>query len=95
VRLRNAGSRPGKEVIQVYVADIDSSVPRPPRELKGFAAVRLAPGEATELTLALQDRDFAYWDTARHSWRIEPGRFEIQVGRSSRDIRLRRTFELA
>jgi beta-glucosidase len=95
VRLRNGGSRPGKEVVQVYVADMESSVPRPPRELKGFAVVRLAPGEATELTLALQDRDLAYWDTTRHSWRIEPGRFEVQVGRSSRDIRLRRTFELA
>jgi beta-glucosidase len=95
VTLRNAGSRPGKEVVQVYVADLESSVPRPPRELKGFAVVRLAPGEAAELTLALEDRDLAYWDTARHSWRIEPGRFEVQVGRSSRDVRLRRTFELA
>ena len=95
VKLRNTGSRPGKEVVQVYVADLESSVPRPPRELKGFAVVHLAPGEAAELTLALEDRDLAYWDTARHSWRIEPGRFEVQVGRSSRDIRLRRTFELA
>ena len=95
VRLRNAGLRPGKEVVQVYVADLESSVPRPPRELKGFAAVRLAPGETVELALALEDRDLAYWDTASRSWRIEPGRFEIQVGRSSRDIRLRRTIELA
>jgi len=47
-----------------------------------------------ELVLTLDDRDLAYWDTARHSWRIEPGRFEIQVGRSSRDIRLRQEFEL-
>jgi beta-glucosidase len=95
VRLRNTGPRHGKEVIQVYVADLESSVPRPPRELKGFAVVRLAPGEAVELTLALDDRDLAYWDVDDHSWRIEPGRFEIQVGRSSRDIRLRQSFELA
>jgi beta-glucosidase len=95
VRLRNSGRRPGKEVIQVYVADLESSVPRPPRELKGFAVVRLEPGQATELVLALEDRDLAYWDPARNSWRIEPGRFEIQVGHSSRDIRLRQTFELA
>ena len=95
VKLRNTGSRPGKEVVQVYVADLESSVLRPPRELKGFAVVRLAPGEAAEVTLALEDRDLAYWDTGRHSWRIEPGRFEVQVGRSSRDIRLRRIFELA
>ena len=70
-------------------------MPRPPRELKGFAVVRLAPDEIVELTLTLDDRDLGYWDVARHSWRIEPGRFEIQVGHSSADIRLRRVFELA
>ena len=70
-------------------------MPRPPRELKGFSVVRLAPGEVAELAMALEDRDLAYWDTAHHSWRIEPGRFEVAVGRSSRDIRLRREFELA
>jgi beta-glucosidase len=95
VKLRNTGTRPGKEVVQVYVADLEASVPRPPRELKGFAVVRLAPNESAELTLTLEDRDLGYWDTARHSWRIEPGRFEIQVGHSSRDIRLRAEFELA
>ena len=95
VKLRNTGTRPGKEVVQVYVADLEASVPRPPRELKGFAVVRLAPNESAELTLTLEDRDLGYWDTARHSWRIEPGRFEIQVGHSSRDVRLRAEFELA
>jgi beta-glucosidase len=95
VKLKNTGSRPGKEVVQVYLADLEASVPRPPRELKGFAAVRLAPGESTDLALTLEDRDLAYWDAAKHHWRVEPGRFEIQVGRSSRDILLRRTFELA
>jgi beta-glucosidase len=57
--------------------------------------VRLDPGQSIELVLALEDRDLAYWDPGRKSWRIEPGRFEILVGRSSRDIRLRQTFELA
>jgi beta-glucosidase len=95
VKLRNTGTRHGKEVVQVYVADLESSLPRPPRELKGFAVVRLDPGQSIELVLALEDRDLAYWDPGRKSWRIEPGRFEILVGRSSRDIRLRQTFELA
>jgi beta-glucosidase len=95
VKLRNTGSRPGKEVVQVYVADLESSVPRPPHELKGFAVVRLAPGEVVELTLTLQNRDLAYWNATRHSWQIEPGLFEVQVGRSSRDIRLRQSFEVA
>jgi beta-glucosidase len=93
--VRNSGTRPGKEVVQVYVSDLEASAPRPPRELKGFAVVRLAAGETKELALALEDRDLAYWDPARHSWRMEPGRFEIGVGRSSRDIHLRRSFDLA
>jgi len=57
--------------------------------------VRLDPGKAVELVMNLEDRDLAYWDTGKHSWRIEPGRFEIQVGHSSRDIRLSQSFELA
>lgn len=68
--------------------------PRPGRELKGFSVVRLGPGETAEIRLTLDDRDFAYWDTPSQSWLVEPGRFEIQVGHSSRDIRLRRTFDL-
>jgi beta-glucosidase len=95
VRLRNVGSRPGKEVVQVYVSDLESSLPRPPRELKGFAAVHLAPGEAIDVFLALEDRDLAYWDESGGGWRIEPGRFEILVGRSSRDIRLRASLDLS
>ncbi len=95
VRLRNTGNRPGKEVVQVYVADLESTTPRPKRELKGFAVVRLAAGESTELAMTLEDRDLAYWDVERHSWRIEPGRFDIEIGHSSRDIRLRASVELA
>ena len=94
VRLRNVGNRAGKEVVQVYVADLESSVPRPPRELKGFTAVHLEPGESIDVFLTLEDRDLAYWDDAGGGWRIEPGRFEILVGASSRDIRLRASLEL-
>ena len=95
VRIRNTGTRAGKEVIQIYVADLESTVQRPVRELKGFAAVRLEPGETKEVAMALEDRDLAYWDVERHSWRIEPGRFDIEIGHSSRDIRLRASVELA
>ena len=94
VRLRNAGARAGKEVVQVYVADLAASIPRPPQELKGFAAVHLEPGESIEVAFALQDRDFAFWDEAGGGWRIEPGRFEILVGASSRDIHLRASLEV-
>ena len=94
VKLRNTGERPGKEVVQVYVADLESSVPRPPRELKGFGVVRLEPGQTGETVVALENREFAYWDKERHDWRVEPGAFEVQVGHSSRDIRLRQSFDL-
>ena len=94
VRMRNVGTRAGKEVIQVYVADMESSLPRPVRELKGFAAVHLEPGESIDVFLVLEDRDMACWDEVSGGWRIEPGRFEIQVGASSRDIRLRASLEL-
>ena len=95
VRIRNSGDRTGKEVVQVYVAPESPSVPRPRHELKGFAAVRLEPGQTAEIGLALEHRDLAYWDADHHRWKVEPGRYEIQVGRSSADIRLRETFELA
>jgi beta-glucosidase len=94
VTLRNSGLRPGKEVVQVYVADLDSSVPRPRRELKGFAVARLAPGETAEVTIGLEERGFAFWDVERHGWRVEPGRFVIGIGHSSNDIRLRQILDL-
>jgi beta-glucosidase len=94
VRLRNAGTRAGKGVVQVYVSDLESSVPRPPQELKGFTTVHLDPDESTDVFLTLEDRDLAYWDREAGGWRIEPGRFEILVGASSRDIRLRASLEL-
>jgi beta-glucosidase len=94
VRLRNAGDRAGKEVVQVYIADLEASVARPPKELKGFAAVHLEPGDTIDVSLAIEDRDLAYWDEAGGGWTIEPGRFEILIGRSSRDIRLRASLEL-
>jgi beta-glucosidase len=95
VKLRNSGSRPGKEVVQVYVAGPQSRIAKSQRELKAFAVVRLAPGETAEVTLALNSRSLAHWDVESHSWRIEPGRFEIEVGRSSRDLRLHQGLELA
>jgi beta-glucosidase len=94
VRLANSGRRAGKAVVQVYVADAEASVPRPPRELKGFTAVRVGPGESADVLLTLDERDFAFWDEAGGGWRIEPGRFELLVGPSSRDVRLRAVLEV-
>jgi beta-glucosidase len=76
-------------VVQVYVHAVASSVERPEQELKQFAKVHLAPGERRRVTLALDERAFAFWDVGTHDWRVEPGEFEIRVGSSSRDIRAR------
>ena len=92
--VRNAGDRAGAEVAQVYLGDLEASVPRPPRELEGFARVELEPGESREVTIPLDSRAFAFFDEASHSWKIEPGAFEIAVGSSSRDLHLRGLIEL-
>jgi beta-glucosidase len=85
----NTGERAGAEVAQVYIADTHSEVPRPPKELKGFAKVRLQPGETRRVTVALDRRSFAYYDTNEGGWAVAPGVFAVLVGRSSAAIELR------
>jgi beta-glucosidase len=94
LRVTNTGLRAGAEVVQLYVRDVASSVPRPDRELKDFAKVHLEPGESRLLTLTLDRRAFAFWDVTSHQWQVEPGRFDILVGSSSRDIRVTGSIEL-
>jgi beta-glucosidase len=86
--LTNAGQRAGAEVAQVYVADTHSAVPRPPKELKGFAKVHLEPGETRRVSVHLDRRSFAYYDVAAADWQVTPGSFRVLVGSSSRDIAL-------
>jgi beta-glucosidase len=95
VEVTNTGERPGSDVVQLYVSDVEASVARAPRELKGFAKVTLGAGESTSVTLALDERSFAYWDADAHDWLVESGTFEIAIGRSSRDIRQVTSIELA
>ena len=85
----NIGAQPAAEVAQLYVADEKSDLPRPAKELKGFRRVELAPGETRTLSIALPKEAFSYFDNRHGAWRLEPGRFEVMVGGSSRDIRLR------
>jgi beta-glucosidase len=87
VTVRNSGTRPGQEVVQLYIGDPVASVQRPPRELKGFVKLELGVGEAEHVQFRLQARDFAFYDVARRDWTVEPGEFRISVGASSRDIR--------
>jgi beta-glucosidase len=93
-RLRNAGARAGSETVQLYVGDLAARVRRPPRELAGFEKLALAPGEERDVHFTLDRRAFAFWDPAAHAWAVEDGAFELAVGASSRDLRLRTTIEV-
>jgi beta-glucosidase len=90
----NTGPRPGTETVQLYVADPVATVMRPTQELKAFGRVDLAPGESRRMRFALDSRAFAWWSPRDGRWVVEGGRFELRVGASSRDIRLRAEIEL-
>jgi beta-glucosidase len=89
VTLANNGSRRGTEVVQVYVRAPESLVRRPDRELAGFAKVAVEPGGRETVRVELGADAFRYWDVDTHAWRTDPGRYEVLVGTSSRDIRAR------
>jgi beta-glucosidase len=84
----------GAEVAQLYVSDPSAQVDRPERELKGFAKVRLAPGETQHVTLNLDARAFSYWDQPAHKWIIDPGKFILRVGDSSENTPLHADIDL-
>ena len=86
VTVTNTGSRTGKTVVQLYVGDVQSTVLRPVRELKGFEKVELQPGESRDVSFTLDKRAFAYWNAALGDWHVETGEFRIEIGQSSRDI---------
>ncbi len=87
--IKNTGSRKGAETAQLYVYDQESSVERPLKELKGFVKVELNQGESKAVTIKLNPRDFSFWDIKSNNWKAEQGVFEILIGASSRDIKLK------
>jgi Glycosyl hydrolase family 3 C terminal domain. len=89
IKIRNTGKRAGKEIIQLYVRDIQSSVTRPYKELKGFQKIYLEPGEEKIVVFNLDKRAFAYYDVDLKDWYVETGDFEILVGSSSNNILLK------
>jgi beta-glucosidase len=95
VNVKNAGARDGAEVVQLYIHDGHSKIDRPTRELKGFQRVELKPGETRTVEFNVDRAALSYWSTDKNDWLAEPGTFEIQVGASSRDIRLRAPLTLA
>ena len=86
VDITNTGKIAGREVVQLYVADLESTYYRPLRELKGFDKILLQPGEMKTVTFALDKRSFAYYNIEIKDWHVESGDFKIQIGRNSRDI---------
>ncbi len=95
VTVSNTGDREGSTVIQVYVGDQDASVQRPKRELKGFEKVVLKAGESKDISITLDDRAFAFFDTSAHDWAIEAGTFTVELGFSVADIRYATTITKA
>ena len=88
VDVTNTGKVTGKEIVQLYVRDVQSTFARPEKELKAFAKVEVKPGKTKTAAFTLDREAFWYFDAAKNAWNIEPGGFEILVGASSRDIRL-------
>lgn len=86
VDVENTGDRAGKEVVQLYVAPVNSEVPRPVRELKGFEKVSLEPGEKKTVTFTLDDRAFAVWNADLHCWDVPDGAYRIQICRNAREV---------
>jgi beta-glucosidase len=95
LKVRNSGKLDGVEIVQLYVHDGHAIVDRPVKELKAFGRVTLKAGESTAVSFTLDRSSFSFYSTAKHDWVAEPGTFDILVGASSRDIRLKGSFALA
>jgi len=91
-KVTNTGTVEGAEVAQLYIRDVAASVPRPEKELKGFAKTVLAPGESRLVKIQLCVRDLGFWDVQQHGWKTEPGTFQILVGGASDRIALQGDF---
>ena len=92
--VKNTGSRKGAEIVQLYISDVKSSLPRPVKELKGFQKVTLNPGESREVTFTIDNSMLSFYDDAKGEWRMEPGRFEAVIGASAGDIKSKVAFDV-
>jgi beta-glucosidase len=92
--VRNTGASDGAEIVQLYVHDGHSKIDRPVHELKGFQRVELKAGESKKIQFDLDRTALSYWSPDRKTWLAEPGTFEVEIGASSRDIRLHAPLEL-
>ncbi len=94
VKVRNTGKVAGKEIVQLYISDKKSSLPRPIKELKGFKKIALNPGEEKPVSFTLGKDALSYFDDKKHEWVAEPGKFEAVVAASAQDVRGKVGFEL-
>lgn len=94
IPVTNIGPRDGAEVVQLYISDLKSSLPRPIKELKGFEKTMLKAGETKTITFTISNEDLSFFDDTKHQWIAEPGIFEIQIGAASDDIRSSFKFNL-
>ncbi len=95
IDVRNSGGRAGDEVVQLYVRDVQASVKRPAKQLLGFERISLKPGETKTVSFSVSPGRLAFWDETTKAWIVEPGAFEVMVGGSSADIRLKDQFHVA
>ncbi|MDE6022976.1 MAG: glycoside hydrolase family 3 C-terminal domain-containing protein [Muribaculaceae bacterium] len=93
VPVTNKGDKEGNEIVQLYISDLKSSLPRPVKELKGFDKVKLAPGETKTVKFEITPESLKFFDDKAHEWVAEPGKFKALVGASSTDIRQTIPFE--
>lgn len=94
IPVTNIGTRRGAEVVQLYIGDVKSSLPRPLKELKGFSKVYLEPGETHIVSFSIDKIGLSFYDPEKHDWTVEPGDFRISIGAASDDIRREATFRL-
>ncbi len=94
VDVTNTGKRAGAEVVQLYIADLKSSLPRPAKELKGFKKVQLNPGETKTVEFTIDSSALSFYNDTKKQWEAEPGAFEAIIGASSADIKGKVKFEL-
>ncbi|MBQ8059809.1 MAG: fibronectin type III-like domain-contianing protein [Prevotella sp.] len=93
VKVKNTGRREGKEIVQLYIGDDESSVIRPAKELKGFRKISLKPGEEKTVTFQITEDDLKFYDEEAHQWKAEPGSFKAYIGSSSKDIKAKLSFK--
>ena len=94
IPVTNTGDRAGREIVQLYVSDLKTTLPRPVKELKGFKKISLEPGQTETVTFEISRGDLSYFDADKHAWVVDPGKFEALVGASSRDIRSKVAFKV-